>query len=33
MEEILKDVRIDDNSDALENWQAHITTLQEKQTG
>lgn len=29
-EEILKDVRIDDNSDALENWQAHITTLQEK---
>lgn len=28
--EILKDVRIDDTSDALENWTTHIDTLKEK---
>lgn len=29
-EEILKDVRIDDTSDAIENWHTHVETLKEK---
>ena len=32
-EEILKDVRIDDDSDAVDNWDLHINKLKTKPIG